>query len=533
MIDLDSSPTKLPAWQNLVKLAASANNLSITDLFEQDTDRAQRMRIQHDGLLLDYSKNLVDPSIWRELISLAEQSQLENHRQALFSGEEINITEGRSVCHPMLRNTPAGTISDTVQKVVDENRNAQNKIHEISECIRKGEWLGSTGKHIQAIIHIGIGGSALGPELCYQALKAYAHPDLDFYFIANIDGAEILQLLKKLDPEKTLVVVASKTFTTQETLINAETTVKWFKDRLGLTSPQSTNHYIGITAHPENAENFGIAAEHILTFDESIGGRYSLWSSIGLTTAIALGTDSFKAILAGAADMDRHFLEAPWHRNMPVIMALMGIWYINFLNAPSLAVIPYCQRLELLPDYLQQLDMESNGKSVRFNGTSVNYETGPIVWGQTGTNGQHAFFQLLHQGTHLVPVDFIGAINDPLSTEEHHQVLLNNMLAQSAALMKGKHDANLPPSRFYPGNRPSNVILLDELTPTIFGQLIALYEHKVFVQGSIWSINSFDQWGVELGKEMTKGLLSNQNETPCVDPSTQFLSKFIKDKTRW
>ena len=532
MIELDSSPTTLPAWQNLVQLAASANDISITDLFKQDPDRAQRMRVQHDGLLLDYSKNLVNPSIWQQLISLADQSQLKDHRTALFAGEKINVTEGRSVCHPLLRGTPACTTSEATQKVIAENQNAHVKIQDISERIRNGEWLGSTGKSIQSVIHIGIGGSGLGPELCYQALKGFAHSQLDFYFISNVDGAEILSLLKTLDPEQTLVIVASKTFTTQETLINANATIKWFKGRLGLTSPQSTNHFIGITANPKNAEHFGIAAEHILTFDESIGGRYSLWSSIGLTIAIALGNDTFEDILAGARDMDHHFLKEPWGQNMPVIMALLGIWYNNFLKAPSLAVIPYCQRLQLLPAYLQQLDMESNGKSVRCNGESVTYETGPVIWGQTGTNGQHAFFQLLHQGTHLVPVDFIGAVNDTLSDHGHHEVLLNNMLAQSAALMKGKQDHSLPPSRFYPGNRPSNVLLLDELTPNIFGQLIALYEHKVFVQGSIWNINSFDQWGVELGKEMTSGLLSDQNDTTHMDPSTNFLSQFIRDKTR-
>lgn len=531
MIDLDSSPTTLPAWQNLVKLAASANEISIPDLFAQDPDRARKMRIQHDGLLLDYSKNLVDQAIWQELLSLADQSQLEAHRSALFAGEEINISEGRSVCHPMLRSTPPGKITETVQKIITDNQKAQAKIREISDRIRKGQWLGSTGKRIQTIIHIGIGGSALGPELCYEALQGFAHPELDFYFIANVDGAEIIQLLKTLDPEQTLVVIASKTFTTQETLINSQTTIEWFKEKLGLSSPQSSTHYIGITANPDNAESFGLAAENILTFDASIGGRYSLWSSIGLTIAIAMGFEHFKSVLSGAAAMDRHFIDAPWQKNMPVIMALLGIWYNNFLKAHSLAVIPYCQRLSLLPDYLQQLDMESNGKSVRLNGATVAYETGPVIWGQTGTNGQHAFFQLLHQGTHLIPVDFIGAVNDPLSEHEHHSVLLNNMLAQSAALMSGNHDDTLPSYRYYPGNRPSNVLLLDQLTPETFGQLIALYEHKVFVQGSIWNLNSFDQWGVELGKEIAKEMLGKKGFTEAMDSSTRFLSDYIKNKT--
>lgn len=532
MTGLDICPTALPAWQKLSQLATSAKTLSLMKMFKEDAGRAQRMAIEHDGLLLDFSKNLVNDTIWETLLDLARQSHIERHRRALFAGEAINVTEGRAASHPMLRCTLGDkqpTEDDVLIAMASEMR---TRMAAISEKIRSGQWLGITGKPVRTILHIGIGGSALGPQLACDALRPYSHPEIDIFFIANVDGAEILPLLQTLDPETTLVVVASKTFTTQETLINANTAACWLKESLGLENPPDSEHFIAITAQPENARLFGISESRILTFHHSVGGRYSLWSTVGLTVAIAVGFERFQQMLDGARAMDLHFTSAPLNSNLPVVMALLGIWYNNFLDATTVAIVPYCQRLSLLPTYLQQLDMESNGKSVSLSGQAINYATGPIIWGQPGTSGQHAVFQLLHQGTHLVPVDFIAAINDPLSDERHHSVLLNNMLAQAAALMCGQTDERLPPHKYHAGNRPSNILLCDELTPYNFGQIISLYEHKTFVQGSIWNINSYDQWGVELGKGIANAIQDGSDGAlEDMDSSTKHLAGFIKKMT--
>ncbi|MDC0010844.1 glucose-6-phosphate isomerase [Porticoccaceae bacterium] len=529
----DYNPTNTPAWKTLEQQAEKAQQQNISDFFQQNPQRTSQMSAQSGEILLDYSKNLVSDKTWQALLELAAQSPLEQHRAAMFSGEKINTTEGRAVLHGALRaeigdQTVASAAAESDQRVSLVKQQLAD-VELVSEKIRNGQWLGSTGKAITDVVNIGIGGSDLGPKLACSALQEFAHPDIKLHFISNVDGAEILTTLKRLNPETTLVALASKTFTTHETLLNANTARNWFAETLGLENAQSSSHFFGLTANRANALAYGIPADQILEFAEWVGGRYSLWSSIGLSIAISIGYDKFLQMLAGAREMDLHFQQAPLSENMPVIMALLGIWYSNFLDAQSNAVIPYCERLLLLPSYLQQLDMESNGKSTTLDGQSIDYQTGAILWGQTGTNGQHAFFQLLHQGTRMVPIDFVAAAVDNLSNEEHHRVLLGNMLAQASALMCGQEAPEGEPYRYYPGNKPSNVLLLDQLSPKNFGALIALYEHKVFVQGSIWNINSFDQWGVELGKKMANQLLaSDTGEQTELDPSTTALFAHIK-----
>jgi glucose-6-phosphate isomerase len=529
----DYNPTTTPAWKTLKQQAEKAQQQNISDFFQQNPQRTSQMSVQSGEILLDYSKNLVSDETWQALLELAAQSPLEQHRAAMFSGEKINTTEDRAVLHGALRakigdQTVASAAAESDQRVSLVKQQLAD-VELVSEKIRNGQWLGSTGKAITDVINIGIGGSDLGPKLACSALQEFAHPDIKLHFISIVDGAEILTTLKKLNPETTLVALASKTFTTHETLLNAKTARNWFAETLGLENAQSSSHFVGLTANRANALAYGIPADQILEFAEWVGGRYSLWSSIGLSIAISIGYEKFLQMLAGAREMDLHFQQAPLSENMPVIMALLGIWYSNFLDAQSNAVIPYCERLLLLPSYLQQLDMESNGKSTTLDGQSIDYQTGAILWGQTGTNGQHAFFQLLHQGTRMVPIDFVAAAVDNLSNKEHHRVLLGNMLAQASALMCGQEAPEGEPYRYYPGNKPSNVLLLDQLSPKNFGALIALYEHKVFVQGSIWNINSFDQWGVELGKKMANQLLaSDTGEQNELDPSTTALFAHIK-----
>ena len=522
------SPTSTAAWAQLEQQAIHAKHETISDYFAQDNNRVSQLSVQSGELFLDFSKNLISQKTWQALLALAAESPLNAHRAAMFSGDVINNTESRAVLHAALRaesGDQPGSEADQRVALVEQQLEG---VKQVSDKIRSGNWLGSTGKAITDVINIGIGGSDLGPKLACSALQEFAHPDINLHFISNVDGAEILSLLKMLNPETTLIALASKTFTTQETLLNAKTARDWFANTLGLKNAQSSRHFVGLTANRENALAYGIPDAQILEFAEWVGGRYSLWSSIGLSIAIAIGYDKFKDMLAGAREMDLHFQEAPAEKNMPVVLALLGIWYNNFLGAQSTAVIPYCERLLLLPSYLQQLDMESNGKSVTRDGQSVDYDTGAILWGQTGTNGQHAFFQLLHQGTRLVPIDFIAAAVDHLSNDEHHRVLLGNMLAQSSALMFGQSAPDGEPHRYYAGNKPSNVLLLKTLSAKNFGALIALYEHKVFVQGSIWNINSFDQWGVELGKKMANALLADDadNKAP-MDASTAALFAYI------
>ena len=525
------NPANTAAWNRLLELASetlsSDKGIAINQLFQEDNQRFEKYSLKAGELKLDFSKNLVNDDIWEQLINLAQQSPLETHRAAMFAGEKINNTEDRAVLHAALRSTESDALSAEEKARAEQVERQLQAVKAVSEEIRSGSWTGSTGKPITDIINIGIGGSDLGPKMACTALEEYAHERINVHFISNVDGAQILSTLKKLNPETTLVSIASKTFTTQETMLNAKTAIQWFKDNLGLENPKNSAHFIGLTANPEAAINYGIPKNQILEFSDWVGGRYSLWSSIGLSIAISIGFENFKQMLDGAREMDLHFQQAPLEKNMPVILALLGIWYSNFLNAQSIAIIPYCERLLLLPSYLQQLDMESNGKSTSLQGESVSYNTGPILWGQTGTNGQHAFFQLLHQGTRLAPIDFIAAVKDNLSNPEHHQVLLGNMLAQSSALMEGQAAPEGEQHRYYPGNKPSNTLLLNELSPKNFGALIALYENKVFVQGSIWNINSFDQWGVELGKKMANSLLDQGSSASNLDASTKALYDYI------
>jgi len=525
MKSFQSDPTNYPVWQALTALAKVAESTTISGLFEADTERFTTMSVQAGELFLDFSKNHVSAEVWQSLITLADVAGVSAHRDAMFAGDKINRTENRAVLHSALRGKLEDSLGDDARERSLSIVSQLQQMEKLSSSIRDGNWCGSSGKSITDVVNIGIGGSDLGPKLACAALEEFSHPSINLHFIANVDGAEILTTLAELNPETTLITIASKTFTTQETLLNAKTALQWFESTLGLANAQSSTHFIALTANPENAISYGIPKHQILEFSDWVGGRYSLWSSIGLSIAISIGYDGFLDMLDGAREMDHHFKNAPMEKNMPVIMALLGIWYSNFLGAQSSAVIPYCERLGLLPSYLQQLDMESNGKSTQVDGNSVSYDTGAILWGQTGTNGQHAFFQLLHQGTRLVPIDFIAAVEDRLSNEEHHQVLLSNMLAQGSALMCGQDAPDQEPHRHYPGNKPSNTLLMDRLSPKNFGALIALYEHKVFVQGSIWNINSFDQWGVELGKKMANALLDNSEKD--LDPSTRALFDYI------
>ncbi|MBE9539478.1 MAG: glucose-6-phosphate isomerase [Proteobacteria bacterium] len=522
-------PTQLPEWENLLALSRGSSSSNIADLFDTNPDRVKGYSVSCGGLYLDYSKNLVSDEVKNTLLALASASKLESRIKAMFQGERINITEDRAVLHTALRSREKSPIEENGVSIGDAIERQRNLLQIFSERVRAGDWKGSTGKTIRTIVNIGIGGSDLGPKFVCQALEEFAHPEMGFHFISNVDGACIRSLLNRLDPETTLFIVQSKSFTTQETLLNTSAAIRWCEENLGLEQAQASTHFVAVTANRAEAEAFGIQSAQIFEFWDWVGGRYSLWSSIGLPIALMVGYPRFMELLNGAATMDDHFRSAPFEANMPVIMALLGIWYSNFLGADSVAVIPYCERLGLLPSYLQQLDMESNGKSVSLEGKQLSYTTGPIVWGQTGTNGQHAFFQLLHQGTRLIPVDFIATVRDDLSSPAQHRVLLGNMLAQSAALMLGHPEVGAPPHQAYPGNRPSNTILMGRLMPTNLGALIALYEHKVFVQGVIWNINSFDQWGVELGKKMAKELLGGESGSNTkFDASTRHLLDLIE-----
>ncbi len=501
-----------PEWRHLQSLAEGWNQINIAELVSEKA-RLKQFSMNEAGLFLDCSRHLVTSEILQALIALAESRDLKTKIEALMSGETVNVSEGRAALHTAMRNPGTELPDGFADHVLAERR----KLEHLSEEIRSGNWTGHTGKPVTDVVNIGIGGSDLGPKMMTEALREF-HDGPRIHFISNVDGAEILSLLPRLNPEQTLISICSKTFTTQETMLNAATALSWLGDALNIENPAASRHCVGITGSPDKAVEFGIPENQLLTFKDAIGGRYSSWSSIGFPACLAVGYQRFSEFLEGGAVMDRHFRETEFDRNMPVVMALLGIWYNNFLGAQSHAVIPYCQRLRLFVDHLQQLDMESNGKSATMDNEPASVDTGPIIWGQTGTNGQHAFFQLLHQGTKLVPVDFIGVVEDKLSNESHHRVLMANMIAQAQALMTGKsgEDAH----RFYPGNRPSSVLLVDQLTPHNLGMLLALYEHKVYVQSVIWSINAFDQWGVELGKQLANHILDGSGEP---DPSTRAL----------
>lgn len=515
-------PTHTEAWRTLEGAAGQAGKLNLNALFAADPSRAARYAAGACGVHLDYSKNRVDDAVMAALLALARQCGVEEHRDAMFSGQPINSTEGRAVLHTALRQPDDAVVQVGDEDVMPAVREVRARCFAFADAVRSGQWRGHSGQAIRDVVNIGIGGSDLGPLMVCEALK----PECDgprMHFVSNVDGAAIAQTLKRLDPATTLFVIASKTFTTIETLTNARTARAWLVAGMGGNEAAVARHFVAVSTHAEKVAAFGIDTANMFGFWDWVGGRYSLWSAIGLPIMIAAGPARFEALLAGAHAMDMHFRSAPLERNLPVILALLGVWYVDFLGARSQVVAPYNNALHRLPAFLQQLDMESNGKAVRRDGSPVGYATGPVIWGEPGINGQHAYFQLLHQGPALIPVDFILALRQPDMLAEHHRVLTASCFAQAAALMKGKTaDAvraelvargmsgpaleSAIPHRVFGGNRPSNMLLLDELSPERLGTLIALYEHKVFVQGAIWGLNSFDQWGVELGKQLATGI---------------------------
>ncbi len=509
------------AWKALTSLAKSTAEDSIQDYFSSDPMRLEHYSIDLPGLYLDFSKNRINNDVFKALINLAQLSSLEGKRASMFHGDPINITERQPALHTALRDQESKVEINGVP-VVNQITRQLLKMRNCSDAIRSGTWTGNTGEPITDVVNIGIGGSDLGPKMVCEALDEFGETGLNIHFISNVDGSEISKLLATLNAETTLFIVCSKSFTTQETLLNTNAAVSWLQRNLDIDSPQGSSHFIAITAAPQAAIKFGVDPANILEFWNWVGGRYSLWSAIGLSISVAIGHDNFEKLLEGAKAMDDHFLSAPLDKSMPVVLALTGIWYNNFLGAESIAIVPYCERLGLFPAYLQQLDMESNGKSTTLSGLAVRNTTAPVVWGQTGTNGQHAFFQLLHQGTRLIPIDFVAIVKENRGDPFQHKVLLASMVAQAAALVKG--EVSDKAHQHYSGNKPSNTLLLDELNPHCLGMLIALYEHKVFVQGVIWDINSFDQWGVELGKRLTTLLLTDESGND-LDPSTRDLMR--------
>ncbi len=492
-----------PAWQAIGDRYRSLAGVHLRELFSADPQRATRYRIEVDGLLFDYSKHRIDDSALAALLSLARERDLRGAIEAMFTGQRINRSEDRAVLHTALRRPGTDQLMVDGQDVVAQVHGVLDHMERFARAVRRGDWVGHTDRPFSDVVNIGIGGSDLGPAMAYEALAAYRETGLRAWFVSNIDGADLAEVLAEVDPETTLFVVASKTFTTLETLTNARSARRWLIDQLGSESAVG-RHFVAVSTNAEAVGDFGIDQANMFGFWDWVGGRYSMDSAIGLSLMIAVGPERFRDMLDGMAAMDRHFREAPFEANIPVIMAVLGIWYSNCFGTETHAVLPYARDLARFPAYLQQLDMESNGKSVGLDGKPVGMETGSVVWGTPGTNGQHAYYQLLHQGTRLVPSDFIGFARSafPLGGEpgEHHDLLMANLLAQTEALAFGQAAPNGQPHRHFEGNRPTSTLLADQLTPFTLGQLVAAYEHKVFTQGWLWAINSFDQWGVELGK---------------------------------
>ncbi|HZS75998.1 MAG TPA: glucose-6-phosphate isomerase [Ktedonobacteraceae bacterium] len=507
--------TQRPAWKALEEHFAKMRDAHLRDLFAQDSKRGERYALEAVGLYLDYSKNRINDETLRLLLQLAEGSGLRERIDAMFRGDKINVTENRAVLHIALRAPRGEKIIVDGQDVVPEVHSVLDKMADFSNRVRSGAWTGYTGKRMRNIINIGIGGSDLGPHMAYEALKYYSDRNLTVRFVSNVDSNEFVESVRDLDPAETLFIVSSKTFTTQETLTNAHSAREWVVKALG-SEDAVEKHFVAVSTNADEVKKFGIDTANMFEFWDWVGGRYSYDSAIGLSLMIAIGPDHFREMLAGFHAMDEHFRTAPFERNMPVILGLIGIWYNNFFGAQTVAILPYDYYLSQLPAYFQQLDMESDGKSVDLEGRRVNYQTGPIIWGQPGTNGQHAFYQLIHQGTKLIPCDFIGFCQSLNPLGNHHDLLMANFFAQTEALAFGKTAEEVAasgvpafqvPHRTFEGNRPTNTLLADRLTPETLGKLIALYEHKVFVQGTIWNINSFDQWGVELGKVLANRIV--------------------------
>ncbi|MEQ1602002.1 MAG: glucose-6-phosphate isomerase [Methylophilaceae bacterium] len=546
-----TNPTALPIWQTLTKHHLDISPLHMRDLFAQNPDRFNQFSLKLEDVLLDYSKHRITGETLPLLFKLARDMEVETWRDRMFSGEKINFTEQRAVLHTALRNRSNTPVLVDGKDVMPEVNRVLAQMRDFTHRVRNGSWTGYSGKRITDIVNIGIGGSDLGPSMACTALKSYAPPDLNVHFVSNIDGTHLAQTLEKCQPETTLFIIASKTFTTQETMTNARSARTWFL-RTAIDQAHIAKHFVALSTNKTAVSQFGIDTANMFEFWDWVGGRYSLWSAIGLSIALYIGMDHFEEMLSGAHAMDQHFKTAPLEQNMPAIMGLLGIWYNNFFHTETHAILPYDQGLSRLTAYLQQADMESNGKFVNRDGKSIKHSTGPIIWGESGTNGQHAFYQLIHQGNKLIPCDFLMPIKSHYvigeNGDEHHKILLANFLAQTKALMQGKTSAEvrveleaqglhgeeletLLPHRVFAGNRPTSSILFQELTPATLGKIIALYEHKIFVQGIIWNINSFDQWGVEFGKQLAQGILPqllSNHAAASNDSSTNGLINFIK-----
>ena len=511
-----TSLKRLPAWKALAAHSKEIGKLHLRELFASDSARGEKLVAEGAGLFLDYSKNRITETTLRLLLQLAEESRLPARIEAMFRGDKINVTEKRAVLHVALRAPKNATILVDGKNVVLAVHEVLERMATFSNKIRGGEWAGHTGKRIRNIINIGIGGSDLGPVMAYEALRHYTDRNLTFRFVSNIDGTDFVEATRDLDPAETLFIVSSKTFTTLETMTNAQTARDWLLKGLGDDKAAVARHFVAVSTNAEKVSAFGIDTDNMFGFWDWVGGRYSMDSAIGLSTMLAIGPDNFRSMLDGFHQMDEHFRTTPFGQNLPVLLGLLTVWYTDFFDAQTVAVLPYEQYLKRFPAYLQQLTMESNGKHVTLDGKQVTYDTGPVYWGEPGTNGQHSFYQLIHQGTRLIPCDFIAFGHALTPLGPHHDILLSNVFAQAEALAFGKTAEQvkaegtprwLVPHRVFDGNRPSNVILADQLTPEVLGKLVALYEHSVFTQGTIWNINSFDQWGVELGKALAQKII--------------------------
>jgi len=508
--------TQLSVWKALESHYQQIKDVHLRSLFADDSKRGERLKAEAIGIYLDYSKNRITDETLSLLLQLAEESGLRGRIDAMFRGDKINITENRAVLHVALRAPKGTSILVDGKDVVPEVHDVLDRMSAFADRVRSGKWLGHTGKRIKNVINIGIGGSDLGPVMAYEALRHYSKRDMVFRFVSNVDGTDFAEATVDLDQEETLFIISSKTFTTLETMTNAHTAREWSLKKLG-DEKAIAKHFVAVSTNASEVSRFGIDTANMFGFWDWVGGRYSMDSAIGLSTMIAVGPENFRALLAGFHEMDEHFRTAPFGKNLPVLMGLLSVWYSDFFAAQTVAVLPYDQYLKRFPAYLQQLTMESNGKHVTLAGDRVNYETGPIFWGEPGTNGQHSFYQLIHQGTRLIPCDFIGFGKTLNPLGDHHDLLMANVFAQAEALAFGKTAEQvkadgtadwLVPHRVFEGNRPSNTILVETLTPEVLGKLVALYEHSVFTQGAIWQIDSFDQWGVELGKVLAKNIIS-------------------------
>lgn len=541
------TPLNIPEWQSLDRHYSDLKFVSMREQFALDSKRFERFSITSGDLLLDYSKNRITQETMDKLIQLAEAVEIQDWVEKMFKGDAINITEGRAVLHTALRNRSNNPVMVDGKDVMPAVNAVLEKMKRFCDQVHNGSWLGFSGKKITDIVNIGIGGSDLGPAMICDALEPYGIDGMKVHFVSNVDGTDLSTTIEHLNPETTLFVVASKTFTTQETITNAQSARNWF---LKEGKPDDVaKHFVAVSTNAKEVAKFGIDTDNMFEIWDWVGGRYSLWSAIGLPIALYTGMDVFERLLDGGHQMDNHFRTQPLSENIPVVMGMLGVWYINFFNSQTQAIVPYDHSLARFPNHMQQLDMESNGKFINRTGARINYKTGPVIWGTPGTNGQHAYFQLIHQGTQLIPVDFVLPVNSHYPDCDHQSILLANGLAQAEALMKGKTAEEvraelvnegyegsaleaLLPHKVFPGNRPSNVLLFPKLTPEMLGQLVALYEHKVFVQGVVWNINSFDQWGVELGKQLAKAIvpdLKDGAEISAHDSSTTQLIKLIRE----